>query len=223
MALSGDVSQSRSVERGLLDADQPVNQWHADLIRINKERSLARLIMNTPNTPKSDLKLWKHLQKAPSFMRPSIAKAFNDSAGVGAEWIPDQFAANLYFNIEEKSQLPRVVADNLQKQSVERQTILIPRLERGGRPYLKGKVSNDNPSQYQASTVTTSQKSVSIKGLACRYLIDDAAQEDSAIAVVPALQRQISMDLIDAMEDALINGDDSSTHQDDIANWNSRS
>lgn len=210
-------------EKGLLDSDEPVNQWHADLIKINKERSLARLIMSTPNTPKSDLALWKHLQKAPSFMRPAITKAFNDSAGVGAEWIPDQFAANLYFNIEEKSQLPRVVADNLQRQAVDRQTILIPRLERGGRPYLKGKITNDNPSQYTASTVTTSQKSISIKGLACRYLIDDAAQEDSAIAVVPALQRQISMDLVDAMEDALINGDDTATHQDDIANWNIRS
>ena len=39
-------------EKGLLDADEPVNQWHADLIRINKERSLARMVMNTPNTPK---------------------------------------------------------------------------------------------------------------------------------------------------------------------------
>ena len=210
-------------EQGLLDSTEPVNQWHADLIRINKERSLARMVMNTPYTPKSDLKLWKHLQKAPSFMKPAISKAFNDSASEGAEWIPDQFAANLYFNIEDRSQLPRVVADNLQKQAVERQTILVPRLERGGRPYLKGKVSNDNPSQYTASTVTTSQKSISIKGLACRYLIDDAAQEDSAVAVIPALQRQISMDLVDAMEDALINGDDSSTHQDDIANWNIRS
>ena len=210
-------------EKGLLDSDEPVNQWHADLIKINKERSLARLIMSTPNTPKSDLKLWKHLQKAPSFMRPAINKAFNDSAGQGAEWVPDQFAANLYFNIEEQSQLPRVVADNLQKQSVERSTILVPRLEKGGRPYLKGKVSTASPAQYTASTVTTSQKSVTVSGLAGRYLIDDAAQEDSAIAVVPALQRQISMDLADAMEDALINGDDSATHQDDIANWNIRS
>ena len=61
-----------------------------------------------------------------------------------------------------------------------------------------------------------------MSGLAGRYLIDDAAQEDSAIAVVPALQRQISMDLADAMEDALINGDSTATHQDDIANWNIR-
>ena len=210
-------------EKGLLDSDTPVNQWHADLISINKERSLARLIMSTPHTPKSDLKLWKHLQKAPRFMQPAINKAFTDAATEGAEWIPDQFAANLYFNIEEQSQIPRVVADNLQKQQVERSTILVPRLERGGRPYLKGSISSDNPAQYTASSVKTSQKSITVKGLASRFLIDDAAQEDSAIAVIPALQRQIVMDLNDAMEDALINGDDSGTHQDAIADWNIRS
>tara|TARA_R100000655_G_scaffold104640_1_gene152117 strand:- start:1759 stop:3234 length:1476 start_codon:yes stop_codon:yes gene_type:complete len=209
-------------EKGLLDSDTPVNQWHADLININKERSLARLIMSTPHTPKSDLKLWKHLQKAPRFMQPAINRAFTDAASEGAEWIPDSFAANLYFNIEEQSQIPRVVADNLQKQQVERSTILVPRLERGGRPYLKGSISSDNPASYTASSVKTSQKSITVKGLASRFLIDDAAQEDSAIAVIPALQRQIVMDLNDAMEDALINGDDSGTHQDAISDWNLR-
>ena len=209
-------------EKGLLDSDTPVNQWHADLININKERSLARLIMSTPNTPKSDLKLWKHLQKAPRFMQPAINKAFTDAATEGAEWIPDQFAANLYFNIEEQSNIPRVVADNLQKQQVERSTILVPRLERGGRPYLKGSITSDSPAAYTASSVKTSQKSITVKGLASRFLIDDAAQEDSAIAVIPALQRQIVMDLNDAMEDALINGDDTAVHQDAISDWNLR-
>ena len=213
----------RIEEKGLLDSDQPVNQWHADLLKINKERSLARMIMSNPHTPKSDLKLWKHMQKAPRFMQPLVQKAFNDSAGAGAEWIPDQFAANLYFNIEEQSQLPRVVADNLQKQAVERNTIIVPRMNRGGRPYLKGSVTSDNPAQYTASTVTTSQKSITVKGLASRFIIDDAAAEDSAIAVIPSLQRQIINDLNDAMEDALINGDDTATHQDAISDWNIRS
>jgi len=212
----------RVEEKGLLDTDQPVNQWHADLIKINKERTLARMIMSTPNTPKSDLALWKHLQKAPRFMQPMIQKAFNDSATVGAEWIPDQFAANLYVNLEETSQLPRVVADNLQKQAVERNTILVPRMSKGGRPYIKGTVTSDSPTAYTASTVTTSQKSITMSGLASRFLIDDAAAEDSAIAVIPTLQRQIINDLNDALEDALINGDTTGTHQDAIADWNIR-
>jgi hypothetical protein len=59
-------------------------------------------------------------------------------------------------------------------------------------------------------------------GLACRYVIDDQAAEDSAILAIPQLQKQIVMDLNDAMEDAIINGDTAGTHQDDIANWDIR-
>ena len=210
-------------QKGLLDTDRPVNQWHADLIKISRDRTLARSLMSSPHTPKSDLTLWKHLQKAPSFLRPAITKAFNDTAGEGGDWIPDQFAADMYYNLEEQIQLPRIVADNLPRQQIDRNTVLVPRMSRGGRPYLKGTVTSDNPAQFQASTVSTSQKSITCKGLAVRYVIDDQAAEDSAVLAVPTLSRQIVMDLNDAMEDALINGDSAATHQDDIANWNIRS
>lgn len=221
VAVTGRGTIKTEVE-GLLDAKDPVNEWHAELIKMNRDRAFTRLLMSSPHTPKSDLKLWKHLQKAPRFMRPAIQKAFNDSANVGAEWIPDQFAADLYYNLEEQIQLPRVVADNLQRQQVERNTILVPRMSRGGRPYLKGTVTSDNPAQFTASTVATSQKSITMSGMASRYVIDDQAAEDSAVLAIPTLQRQIVMDLNDAMEDALINGDSAATHQDDIANWNIR-
>ncbi len=221
VAVTGRGTISTKVE-GLLDSKDPVNEWHADLIKMNRDRSFARMLMSTPHTPKSDLALWKHLQKAPRFMRSAIQKAFNDSAGAGAGWIPDQFASELYYNLEDQIQLPRVVADNMQRQQVERNTILVPRMSRGGRPYIKGSVTSDNPAQYTPSTISTSQKSITMTGLASRYVIDDQAAEDSAVLAIPTLQRQIVMDLNDAMEDALINGDSAATHQDDIANWNIR-
>ena len=221
VAVTGRGTIKTQVE-GLLDASEPVNQWHADLIKMNRDRAFTRMLMSTPHTPKSDLKLWKHLQKAPRFMKSAIQKAFNDSAGVGSEWIPDQFASELFYNIEDQIQLPRVVADNMQRQAVERNTILVPRMSRGGRPYLKGTVTSDNPAQFTPSTVSTSQKSITMTGLASRYVIDDQAAEDSAVLAIPTLQRQIVMDLNDAMEDALLNGDSAATHQDDIANWNIR-
>ena len=221
VAVTGRGTIKTEVE-GLLDAKEPVNEWHAELVKMNRDRSFARMLMSNPHTPKSDLKIWKHLQKAPRFMKPAIQKAFNDSAGVGAEWIPDQFAADLYYNLEDQIQLPRVVADNMQRQAVERNTILVPRLSRGGRPFLKGSVTSDNPAQFSPSTVSTSQKSITMSGLASRFVIDDQAAEDSAVLAIPTLQRQIVMDLNDAMEDALINGDSTATHQDDIANWNIR-
>ena len=141
-----------------------------------------------------------------------------DSAGSGGDWVPDQFRTELY----EEYKTPRVVRSLFSEIQMDRATLLVPRLDRGGRPYIKGQVTSDNPANYLSSTPATSQKSITTSGLACRFVIDDALAEDSAIALIPTLQRQIVSDLASAIEDTLINGDASATHQDDLANWNIR-
>jgi hypothetical protein len=205
-------------EKGLLDAETYTNEWHKDLCLMVQERSLARSLMKEPHTPKADMKLYQHLQKGPSFLRPAIEKAFTDSAGVGAEWIPDQFSTQLYQTFE----IPRGLRALLPTVAMERETLLIPKLVRGGRPYIKGMITDDLAS-YQASTVETAQKTIRAKGLATLYNIDDAAAEDSAFAILPAMTRQISADLEDAFEDCMLNGDTAAVHQDAIASWNLRS
>jgi HK97 family phage major capsid protein len=204
-------------QKGLLDADVYANQWHADLCKMNQDRSLARMMMKDPYTPKADMKLYSHLQKAPSFMKNAVNKIFADSAGVGGEWIPDEFKTELY----QTFQVPRGLRALLPSVQMERETLLIPKLSRGGRPYIKG-VATDDLAKYQASTIETAQKTVRAKGLATLMNIDDAAGEDSAFAIIPALSRQIAQDLEDAFEDCMINGDTAASHQDDIANWNIR-
>tara|TARA_E500000331_G_C17258237_1_gene714085 strand:+ start:773 stop:2218 length:1446 start_codon:yes stop_codon:yes gene_type:complete len=204
-------------QKGLLDAEVYSNQWHADLCKMNQDRSLARMMMKDPYTPKADMKLYSHLQKAPSFMKNAVNKIFSDNAGVGGEWIPDEFRTELY----QTFQVPRGLRALLPSVQMERETLLIPKLSRGGRPYIKG-VATDDLAKYQASTIETAQKTVRAKGLATLMNIDDAAGEDSAFAIIPALSRQIAQDLEDAFEDCMINGDTAATHQDDIANWNIR-
>tara|TARA_R100001198_G_scaffold52052_1_gene29140 strand:- start:950 stop:2392 length:1443 start_codon:yes stop_codon:yes gene_type:complete len=204
-------------EKGLLDADHFCNEWHADLCNMVQERSLVRGILRDPHTPKADMKLYNHLQKAPAFLKPAIEKAFTDSAGVGAEWIPDQFATELY----QTYQVPRGLRALFGTVNMERETLLVPKLSRGGRPYIKGKITDDLAS-YTASTIETAQKTIRAKGLAVLMNIDDAAGEDSAFAIIPAMSRQVAQDLEDAYEDCMINGDTASPHQDDIANWNIR-
>ena len=204
-------------QKGLLDAEVYANQWHADLCKMNQDRSLARMMMKDPYTPKADMKLYSHLQKAPSFMKNAVNKIFADSSGVGGEWIPDEFRTELY----QTFQVPRGLRALLPSVQMERETLLIPKLSRGGRPYIKG-VATDDLAKYQASTIETAQKTVRAKGLATLMNIDDAAGEDSAFAIIPALSRQITQDLEDAFEDCMINGDTAASHQDDIANWNIR-
>ena len=204
--------------KGLLDSETPCSEWHRELMEINTQRNMARLIMREAFTPKMDARLQKHLNRAPSAIKASVEKAMYDGAGVGGDWVPDQFRADLY----EEYKTPRVVRSLFSEVPMDRQTLLVPRLDRGGRPYIKGMVTSDNPANYTASTAATSQKTISTSGLACRFVIDDALAEDSAIALIPTLQRQIVSDLASAVEDALINGDASATHMDDIANWNIR-
>jgi HK97 family phage major capsid protein len=207
-------------EAGLLDTEANCTDWHKELKEIARDRHLARLIMPDPYTPKLDARLYRHLNKAPRAILPAIQKAFNDQAGTGAEFIPDQFISDLY----QEFQVPKRLRGLLNRVEAERNTLLIPRLNRGGRPYIKGEITVDSPlSQYTTSTASTGQKTINIKGLACSYVIDDAFAEDSAIAALPILSQQIVQDIEDAFEDCMINGDTAATHQDDIANWNIRS
>tara|TARA_R100001440_G_scaffold11859_2_gene20973 strand:+ start:3172 stop:4617 length:1446 start_codon:yes stop_codon:yes gene_type:complete len=204
-------------EKGLLDADTYANEWHADLCKMTQERSLVRSVMRDASTPKADMKLYNHLQKAPSFMKPAVEKIFSDSAGVGAEWIPDEFSNQLY----QTFQIPRGLRALFADVQMDRETLLVPKLSRGGRPYIKGAATDDLAS-YKSSTIETAQKTIRAKGLAVLMNIDDAAGEDSAFAIIPAMTRQVAQDLEDAYEDCMINGDTAASHQDDIENWNIR-
>jgi len=112
----------------------------------------------------------------------------------------------------------------LTRVQADRNTLLIPRLNRGGRPYIKGEITVDSPlAQYTTSTPATGQSTINIKGLASSYVLDDAAVEDAALAVLPIFSQQIAQDLEDAFEDCMINGDTAATHQDTISTWNIRS
>ena len=206
-------------ESGLLDSEFACSDWHSELKSIASDRHLARLLMADPYTPKLDARLYRHLKQAPRALQPAITKAFNDQAGTGAEFIPDQFISDLY----QTFQIPKRLRGLLTRVQADRNTLLIPRLNRGGRPYIKGEITVDSPlAQYTTSTPATGQKTINIKGLASSYVLDDAAVEDSALAVLPIFSQQIAQDLEDAFEDCMINGDTAATHQDDIANWNIR-
>lgn len=209
-------------EFGLLDTPETCNEWHKELKRIANERTLVRsmLIGHNKSTPKLDLALRRHMAVAPRSIKAGVEKANFDGSGVGAELIDDQFLRELHMEFE----VPTVVRSLFAETQMQSGTLLAPRVNRGGRPYIKGIVTSDivGAGQYPASTVQTGQSTITAKGLACRYVLDEELVEDSAILLLPAMQRMISKDLRDAVEDALINGDSSATHQDDIADWNIR-
>tara|TARA_Y100000310_G_scaffold345345_1_gene463971 strand:- start:208 stop:1749 length:1542 start_codon:yes stop_codon:yes gene_type:complete len=224
----------KTTDHGLLSDPAPADQWHQDLIKMVSTRNLARMAMrlsqkgwdgsrgtDPANTPGLDYELYKHLLRCPSrSLRVAIEKAFYDTSGSGAEWIPDQFIPSVY----QAFQVPRRLRALLQVVPVTGNTVLRPRLTVGARPYIKGNISTDDPRRYTASTPTTADTTISMSGLAVRCIVDDAALEDSAVAAGTILRREIVNALDDGFEDAMINADSNATHQDTaLSSWNVRS
>ena len=208
--------------KGLLDTDENHSQWHAELKEICQTRSMAKMICK--NTPKTDAKLINHLQKAPHFMREIVNKSLYDTAGQGGEWVPDEFRETMY----QEYMTPRTLADEFSTVEVQRPTVLIPRMNYGGRPFIRGSASSDNvdANAFNASTPQSAQASITITGIATRYRVDTDLIEDQAVQMVPLLTKQIGADLTDAYEDCLINGDTrnfAASQDTGRNNWNIRS
>ena len=189
--------------KGLLDTKENHSQWHAELKDICQTRSIAKMICK--NTPKTDAKLVNHLQKAPAFMRDVISKSLYDNPGNGGEWVPDEFRESMYMEY----MTPRTLASNFETIEVDRPTVLIPRMNYGGRPFIRGTVASDtvDDNAFLASTPQSAQATITISGLAARYRVDTDLIEDQAVQMVPILTKQIGSDLSDAYEDCVINGD----------------
>lgn len=206
-------------ESGLLDTEENLSNWHVEMKRLANDRMMIKsMLVGDKSTPKMDLAIARHLAVAPRSIAAQISKANYDGSGVGAELIPDQFLAQLHMEY----QVPTVVRSLFNEVQMTSNTMLAPRIDRGGRPYIKGTVTSDNPALYPVSTVSMGQAQITAKGLATRYILDEELIEDSAVLLLPAMQRMIAKDMRDALEDAIINGDSAATHQDDIANWDIR-
>ena len=201
--------------KGLLD-DEPVCEWQQDLQSIVEDRTLLRMMQRNPHTPKTDLRLYKHILKAPRTIRPALEKAYSDVAASGAEFIPDSFLPSMYESFKVRSSL----ADNFETIPATGQTLLIPRLDKAGTPYIRDAVTDT--STLTKTTITTAQASISIPSFACSMRCDTDALEDSGLPILSALRTAIVSDIRDGFEDCMINGDVAGT-QDDLANWNIRS
>lgn len=207
---------------GLLDDRNPTCQWQRDLQRIASRRAWARFAFTneTPVTPNLDADLLHHLSRAPTKdLREAAERAFTDSTGVGGDWIRDGWIPDLYQAYE----TPRIFAGAFQEVPVSATTFQRPKITTGARPYLKGKITSDNPASYTPTTPATDVGSSTVPGFAIRILVDEVASEDSAVAAIPTLQRLMMAGLDDGFEDCGLNGDTAATHQDTIAAWNIRS
>ena len=207
---------------GVLDG-APQTEWDAEFKRLALGRTLYRMATGRA-TPKIDAMILAHAAKAPTAggfrkaVEGAIKKAISDTSGSGAEWIPDVPVSTLF----EDFYTPNGIAALFPTISINGPT-LFPSITDTFRPYLKGKVTTNDPSQYTASDATSANTTIETVGFAVRSVIDDAATEDSIFPLLPEIQRRMGRAVADAYEDCMVNGDTTATHEDTISAWNIRS
>ena len=197
---------------GILD-DAPVCDWQKELQGLVDQRGLVRMFTKKGQAPATDRAIARHIARAPEV----VQRIFSDSAGIGAEWIPDYT-------------LPVIESDLFNSRRVEAlfatmplpgKEFKLPYLSVGLRPYLKAIPTTDSPSQLNPSSMTTANIAVTCASLAVRSVIDEDASEDSIVSAIEIIRSQLVGAIVDGTEDAILNADTAGT-QDDLANWDIR-
>lgn len=140
-----------------------------------------------------------------------LAKALNTAtAGSGLEWCPTGFSRQMLQDIE----LEAVVASLFPTIQMPTNPYTLPVFLGDGEAYLGSEATDDDPSMFRASEFSTSDKTLTAVKLIANYPVSDEITEDSAIPVLPMMRLSIARAMAKAEDNAIINGDTSTTHLD---------
>ena len=84
----------------------------------------------------------------------------------------------------------------------------------GGTAYLQGEAEADNPAEYESSTPTTANRTLTPKKLAVRFPYSEEMEEESIVPILPELRKSLARALGEGIEEAVISGDTTAAHMD---------
>ncbi len=181
----------------------------ADLALVSAMRAAG---CRRANGGKTRRRFMRHLSSLPHFSR-----MFADNAGEGAEWQPDVQGTRLLVYM----QLARPVA-GLFRTVAATDGMTNPFLTSGLQPYSVGTpaAGDLDPANLKASQIGTSEISYNVHTLAVTTMANRDASEDSIVAFAPTMRAALAQALLDAREDAILNGDNAASHGDTgIDSW----
>ena len=202
---------------GLLDDPAPRTPWQRDLQRAVQRRSLVRGFMDPERrfTPRCDSEVVGLLRSGPE----QVSRIFADSAGIGAEWIPDRTLPELERDLVAPVNFTGVFP---MRDVGPGGTVKLPYKSGYLRVYQHAVPTADNPADDVLSSWTTAERTIDPIPSACSVQFDRDAVEDSIIAVVPEAVADMVQAFRYANDDTWTNGDTAATHQDTIAAWDPR-
>ena len=180
---------------------------------------LTHILMKRFNPGYSGIKslaMFDRFMQVSSDFRKALDTA---TSGQGSEWVPTQFSAELI----DKYRLELKVGNLFQHFTMPTSPFKYPLLTGDVTVYYMPESTADLSEKVRASDVTTSSLTFTAKKLMALVLCSEEINEDAIVAVLPVLKNDLAKALAQAVDDVLINGDDSTTHQDtDVAALSSK-
>lgn len=212
----GQVDQYGDYRPGYLDDPNPrsAGQKEAQVLAglVGLARGLRASGARGVNVPVLERRLLRHMRAQPGFSR-----MLADNPTEGAEWIPDTTGSTLI----QYMQLPRPVLDLFATRDIPRNDFKNPFLSSGLQPFGVGTpaAGDLDPATVRQSQIGTGEIVYSAKTLIVSSVANRDASEDSIIAFGPTMFAALAAALLDAREDAMLNGDSAATHGDTLAGW----
>jgi len=154
-----------------------------------------------------ELKMWQGLKES----KTALGKALDTAtAGEGAEWVPTTMSANIIEKYRLQSRVPALF-DEIQ---MPRNPYVLPADLSDVVFYLMPESLTEEPSKTPPTNLATGNKTLTAKKLRARQLWSEELDELSIIPILPRVKDNLAISGALCVEDILINGDDSATHQD---------
>jgi len=135
---------------------------------------------------------------------------YTSGSGAGSEWIPTGFSNQLI----EAVRLQLKVAGMFPSISMPTNPYKMPVQGSRATGYLAAESTTDGASKITETTPGTSNFEFSAKKLACRILWSEELDEDSIVNTLNFTKQESATAIAEALEKAILDGDDSGTHQD---------
>lgn len=140
-----------------------------------------------------------------------LSKALNTAtAGAGAEWVPTGFSNQML----EALLLEAIVAKQFKSFKMPTNPYTFPLLLGHGTAYKGGEATSGSPSMYRSSNPETDNLTFTAVKIIANYPCSDEMNEDAVVSILPVLRASIAEAIANALDQAIVNGDLTTTHLD---------
>lgn len=209
---------------GLFDDPNPRDEWQRVAQKLLDRHNLVRAHLNGgPMDPSGQTRrawqcesdLLNHMRSGPE----QISKIFSNVSGSGSEWLPAQPLPE----VERQVMFQPSRWQIFRQIQMSRSPIVRPRRSGFLTAWLSAVPAVDDPSADPSLTNWTStNQTITAQELAvgAQYYIN--AEEDAILSFEAEIRNDLAWAHIFGIENTITNGDDTATHMDAIASWNTR-